>query len=93
MTKQELIASLSKSSGVNATDTGKIIEAFMKELPKKLLAENDSLFLRGFGTFSLKMYKDRIARNISKGTPVTVPARRKLTFKQSNQLDTLFGNN
>ncbi len=46
----------------------------------------DNVYLRGFGTFRLVTSKAKIARNIAKGTPVVVPARRTVKFRPCNKL-------
>jgi DNA-binding protein HU-beta len=50
---------------------------------KKSIADEDAVFLRGFGTFNFKVRKEKLARNISKNTSVLVPEHKVVSFKPS----------
>ena len=53
MTKAELVSKFSLNTGVEKLTTLAIVESMMSEI-KDSIAENESVFLRGFGT----LFKD-----------------------------------
>jgi integration host factor subunit alpha len=53
---------------------------------KKTLESGETLKISGFGTFIVKQKTDRRGRNPQTGEPITIEARRILTFKPSNLL-------
>lgn len=80
MTKAELVKEVSKSTGIEATTVMTIVEGFM-EAVKGSLAKENSVFLRGFGTFEVKTRKAKTGRNITKNTTVIIPEHKVPTFK------------
>jgi DNA-binding protein HU-beta len=44
------------------------------------------VYLRGFGTFQIKLRKAKVARNINASKSVPVPAHRVATFKPCKEL-------
>ena len=40
---------------------------------KESIKQNESVFLRGFGTFLAKERKEKTGRNISKNTTIVIP--------------------
>lgn len=52
----------------------------------------ENLYLRGFGSFEVKMQAEKKARNINAGTTVIIPAQRIVKFKISKQLKTRLNN-
>ena len=64
--------------------TEKVINETMFEI-KKALAQGRNIYLRGFGTWLPKERKAKLARNISKGTTVRIPAHRVPFFKPSKE--------
>ncbi|MBR4850522.1 MAG: HU family DNA-binding protein, partial [Tidjanibacter sp.] len=42
---------------------------------------NEPVYLRGFGSFIIKERAQKVARNISKGTTITIPAHNIPAFK------------
>ena len=80
MTKAELINEIAIATGYDKKTIGTIVESSMDSI-KKSLIEGDNVYLRGFGTFQIKMRKAKIARNIYASKSVPVPAHRVATFK------------
>ena len=80
MTKQDVADTISKKTDLSLEDSKKSIEAFMEVVNESLKAKKP-IFLRGFGTFLPKKQAAKVARNISKGTQVAVPARLIPAFK------------
>ena len=60
------------------------VEAFMKEV-KLAMTSGENIYLRGFGTYIVKKRAEKIGRNISKGTPVVIPAHYFPTFKPAKE--------
>ena len=61
-TKQDLIASISKHTGLTQSDTKVVVEEFL-ESTSQILEDNKTIEIRGFGTFYTKVRKPRPARN------------------------------
>jgi len=57
-----------------------VVEAFMAEV-KSSISSNQSVFLRGFGTFKPKKRAEKTGRNISKNTTIIIPAHHIPAFK------------
>lgn len=83
MTKAELVAEISKTTGIDKNETLTVIEKFM-EVVKDSLANGENVYLRGFGSFILKTRAEKTARNISKNTTVIVPEHKIPAFKPVN---------
>ena len=61
-------------------DIGDEKEAFM-ETVKESLANEENVYLRGFGSFILKKRAQKTARNISKNTTIIIPEHNIPAFK------------
>ena len=88
MTKQELVNRVAGGAQVSPEATEKVINQTMTEI-KKALAQGRNIYLRGFGTWLPKERKAKVARNISRGTSVHVPAHRVPFFKPSKEFKDL----
>ena len=58
MTKAEIISKISDRTGVEKTTTTAVLESLMFEI-KESIKKNESVFLRGFGTFLAKERKEK----------------------------------
>ena len=56
------------------------VEKFM-ETVKASLSKGEPVYLRGFGSFIVKMRAQKTARNISKETTIIIPAHNIPAFK------------
>ena len=56
------------------------IEKFM-EVVKDSLSHGENVYLRGFGSFIIKVRSAKTARNISKNTTITIPEHKIPAFK------------
>ena len=54
MTKADIVARLSDKTGLEKTDVQAIVDGFMREVRQSLEA-GENVYLRGFGSFALKM--------------------------------------
>ncbi|HJI18617.1 MULTISPECIES: HU family DNA-binding protein [Bacteroidales] len=80
MTKAEIVAEIAKQTGVEKTVVMSVVEAFMESVKDSMIAGNE-VFLRGFGSFIIKKRAEKVARNISKNTTITIPAHSIPAFK------------
>lgn len=72
MTKADIINRVSEELGIDRRTVGLVIESFMKCV-KDALGRERSVFLRGFGTFSLKKRAAKKAQNIQQHTTICIP--------------------
>ncbi|MCD8186658.1 MAG: integration host factor subunit beta [Rikenellaceae bacterium] len=82
MTKADIVNDIAKSTGVEKAQVQQIIKAFMESV-KDSLVSNNNVYLRGFGSFIVKERAQKVARNISKNTTITIPAHNIPAFKPS----------
>ncbi len=80
MTKADIVSNIAKQTGAEKVLVQEIVEAFMENV-KNSLIENEPVYLRGFGSFIIKERAQKVARNISKGTTLTIPAHNIPAFK------------
>lgn len=80
MTKAEIVADISKKTGISRTEVLTTIEAFTETI-KNALNEGDGVYLRGFGSFVLKTRAKKIGRIISSNTSIEIPEHKIVTFK------------
>ena len=53
MTKAEIVAQISRQSGIEKTVVMTVVESFMENVKESMVAGNE-VFLRGFGSFVIK---------------------------------------
>lgn len=80
MTKADIVSEIAKSTGAEKVQVQAIVEAFMESI-KGSLAQNNNVYLRGFGSFIVKKRAKKVARNISKIRPLRF---RPTTFRPSS---------
>ena len=80
MTKADIVSEIAKKTGVEKTQIQTIVEAFMDEV-KGSLEKEENVYLRGFGSFIIKKRAEKVARNISKNTTITIPEHNIPAFK------------
>lgn len=86
MIRSELITAIARQpSSLNAEDIGLAINALISLL-RETLAAGERIEVRGFGSFELRRYAPRVARNPKTGESVSVPARHRVSFKPSKEL-------
>lgn len=83
MTKKDIINGISKDSGIDRNTVSLIIELFMKYIKLSLIEKKERIFLRGFGTFSLKKRRERTGRDILRNTKIIIPPHEVPNFKPS----------
>lgn len=80
MTKADIVNEIYEKTGISRDDVMSIVEGYM-EVVKGSLAKGENVYLRGFGTFGLKLRRQKVARNISAKTSVIVPEHNIPSFK------------
>ena len=84
MTKVEIVAQIAAKTGLEKKEILKIVEAFMDTV-KNSLANEEEVFLRGFGSFIIKHRAEKKARNISKNTTLIIPEHNIPAFKPAKE--------
>jgi DNA-binding protein HU-beta len=82
VTKDELAKTIASKTGQNKSDVLTTLEAFFKVV-KSTLANNEEIFVRGFGSFILKKRARKQARIISRNEPITINEHYIPAFKPS----------
>ena len=80
MTKADIVTAIAKNTGVEKVQIQAIVESFMEEI-KDSLGRCENVYLRGFGSFIVKTRAEKVARNISKNTTITIPEHNIPAFK------------
>lgn len=80
MTKADIVNEISKSTGIEKAVVLETVEKFM-EVVKDSLAHGENVYLRGFGSFIIKVRSEKTARNISKNTTIIIPEHKIPAFK------------
>ena len=80
MTKADIVTEIAKNTGVEKVQIQAIVESFMEEI-KDSLGRGEYVYLRGFGSFIVKTRAEKVARNISKNTTITIPEHKIPAFK------------
>ena len=92
MTKAELVNRISEKTGTEKLITLTIIESMMKEIKNSIIS-NESVFLRGFGTFKPKKRAEKTGRNIKKNTTIIIPEHHIPAFKPAKSFVNSVKNN
>ena len=80
MTKADIVTEIAKKTGVEKVQIQAIVESFMEEI-KESMGRGENVYLRGFGSFIIKTRSEKVARNISKNTTITIPEHKIPAFK------------
>ena len=80
MTKAEIVNEIANKTNIDKSTVQAVVEKFMDTV-KMSLSNGEPVYLRGFGSFIIKERAEKTARNISKGTTITIPAHKIPAFK------------
>ena len=92
MRKLEIINKVSSQTGIDKSDVQETVEAVLITI-KEALKNGESVYIRGFGTFSNKKRAKKIARNISTNTAIILDAHYIPSFKPSKIFNKLIKEN
>lgn len=82
MTKADIIKEISQNTGVDKLTVSQIVESFMESI-KEANIRGEAVYLRGFGSFIRKKRAQKVARNITLNTTITIPEHEIPYFKPS----------
>lgn len=85
MTKQQIVQQVAESTGIGRSQVRHTIDAFIETMASAF-AKKETVYLRGFGTFSVVNAKERKARIVSTGQECIVPAHDRIKFKPCIEL-------
>ncbi len=88
MTKADIVAKISKNTGLEKAEVLTVVEGFMNAV-KESLAAGEPVYLRGFGSFIVKHRADKTARDITKKVTMVIPAHDIPAFKPSDAFEEL----
>jgi DNA-binding protein HU-beta len=80
MTKAEIVADVANKTGVEKVAVQAVVEAFMESV-KNSMMNGENVYLRGFGSFTIKKRAEKTGRNISRNTTLIIPAHNIPAFK------------
>ena len=80
MTKADIVNEIAKNTGVDKASVLATVESFM-DVVRNSLANNENVYLRGFGSFIVKKRAQKTARNISKNSTIIIPEHHIPAFK------------
>ena len=80
MTKADIVSEIAKNTGIEKVQVQAVVEAFMEGINTSLLQQSN-VYLRGFGSWIVKKRAQKVARNISKITTITIPEHIMPAFK------------
>ncbi|MGA3015391.1 MAG: HU family DNA-binding protein [Bacteroidales bacterium] len=80
MTKAEIVNEIVNKTGIDKVAVQAIVEALMTTM-KNSMIKGENVYLRGFGSFIIKKRAEKTGRNITKKTPVKIPAHNVPAFK------------
>ncbi len=82
MTKLELVKQISQRTGIERQDVVAVLESMMINVQDSV-ANGETIYLRGFGSFGPKRKAQKTARNISNNTTIIIPEHIAPSFKAS----------
>ena len=87
MTKADIVNEIARNTGIEKVTAQKTVEAFMDAVKSSMIKGNN-VYLRGFGSFTIKKRAKKTARNISKNTTIIIPAHNIPAFKPAKSFVT-----
>lgn len=84
VTKADIVDKIAGETGLTKLETKAVVDGFLLSIIDAL-ADGKRIELRGFGVFSVKSRKPRMARNPRTGDPVPLEERFIPSFKVSSE--------
>jgi DNA-binding protein HU-alpha len=85
MRKPELASAIASTANISKDKAGEVINAVMDEI-MNALAQNDTVTLIGFGTFTPRSRSQRSGKNPKTGESINIPACKTVGFKPGKSL-------
>jgi integration host factor subunit beta len=88
MTKSELIDAVAKRTRIPKSRAERVVNCIFETMTSSL-ERGEGIEIRGFGTFTIRVYKPYSGRNPRTGSPVSVSEKRLPYFKVGKELKEL----
>ncbi len=85
LTKADMVAKVYAQGMLTKSEAAEAVERSL-ELIKSALANQEEVLISGFGKWSVRAKAQRRGRNPQTGEPLTLPARKVVTFRPSRVL-------
>jgi len=85
MTKSEMTKKIADDCNVTGDTAGRMINSLVATIVDGL-RRGEKMRIQGLGTFEVTTRKARKGRNMATGEPLTIPARRVVTFRAADSL-------
>lgn len=85
MVKQDIINQVAENARMSEYEARIAVEATIKVI-KEAFERGEDIYIRGFGTFKIKTRAPKSVRDINNGQQYTIASRKRVVFKQSEQL-------
>ena len=82
MIKADIVNEVAQATGIEKISVAAVLDAALESI-KKSVNNSEPVYLRGFGSFIVKHRAEKTARNITKGTTITIPEHDIPAFKPS----------
>ena len=85
MTKSDIVENVLAKRNLTKREAADIVDTLL-DIIKDTLESGEDVKISGFGKFEIHQKRDRRGRNPQTGEPLTITARKILTFKPSTLL-------
>lgn len=85
LTRADLSEAVYQKVGLSRMESALLVEQFLEKMAE-CLERGESIKLSSFGSFCVRLKKERVGRNPKTGKEVMIMPRRVLVFKPSNVL-------
>lgn len=85
MNKTELVNNVAEAAGVTKVEAEKVVKSVLESIAKSL-ADNDSVTLIGFGSFSVSTRAARTGRNPQTGKEIQIAEKKVVKFRPGKKL-------
>ncbi len=80
MTKKDIVLKIAEETGLKQIDVKQVVQKTLDHITAAL-SKGETVELRNFGVFKVKVRRSRIGRNPKTGTTVPIPERKVVAFK------------
>lgn len=91
MTKNDIVVELQKRIDIQKSTAINAVEV-LTDIFADAFCNGDNIFIRGFGTWEVKLMSPKKTHNFNTGETIIAPAYRTVKFKISKQLKTRMNN-
>lgn len=80
MNKKQLVKAISNKTGMTLVDSGVYLDTVLGIITNSLRNE-ESVFLRGFGSFMIRERKERRTMSLNTKEMITIPSKKVVKFR------------